>query len=319
MDALMPTGCKARDTALALPELLALVVKHLSIRELICVVPAVCRRWRAFARTIRASVELDVTKTAAPTHVVKLIAARLPKTQNLALKGMPVISVSHLRKFEQLHRLQLPAQLFENRHYAAVMRLGVASLGLAGVRLPGLQIMAKQRNDRLHDLSLQMSSTYALHSSTRSGVVKLAQSAPNLRALRLRRVPLDRFDLAAVLTACPQLHALEVWMPHNDTSPECLASINEHGAALQDVLYTRRRTFSFVDGVFRSECDRNAYVREAFSIFERRPNMKRLRLRNTEHELHKMAAVAHRTWTLPPGCTKPSLKLEEHTMTLLRI
>ena len=166
-----------------------------------------------------------------------------------------------------------------------------------------------------------MSSTYALHSSTSADVAKLAASAPNLRALRLRKVALDCCDVRAALEACPGLQTLELWMSHNGTSPKCLDAIRKHGTALRTVVFTRRRTFSYADGKFRAESDREAYVRAAFKFFSdpSRPFTWKLRLRHTEPELQRLAARMHTRFTPPPGCVKPSMALWEQSVLWRRL
>ena len=311
------TGCRARDVVLALPEVMHLVFRHLGARQLLWRVPAVCRLRNALAVTFQASLELDMALPGDRRMVVWLAATRLPSTQNLTVTGMRTEAVDHLAMFRQLQALWVQVHLFESRHYAALMKLGVTSLEMLGVRVEGLEAMAKHDNSRLQHLAVQMAFEYRPHSFKRPGVEKMAASAPNLRTLRLRRVCLMEENIANLLKLCPKLQTLELWSFHSSNTATCLLTIGEHGAALQDVVFTRKRMYNFAESEFRAETDREAYMQCAFRLFEQRPGLRRLRIRHAEPDFHLTASAAHTAWN--PVQPKPALKLGSHNVELVRI
>lgn len=314
----MAEVASACDTVFDLPELMAVIFSHLSPKELVWRVPLVCRRWRDMAAAYRHPM-IPVDLQHGCVEALKIISRRLPKTAGLSVSYIPSSAwVFDLAAFSKLDFLQATTTSFESRHYKRLMGLKLSTLEVRDVRLPGPAIMAKSDNTCLQELSLSMCSTYALHSTTGAEVVKLVKSAPNLRALRLRRVGLRCEDVRAMLLACPRLEVLQLWTNHASTDAATLECIGTYGTALTDVVFTKHELSRVADGLFRYNCDLDAHVTAAFGLFEALPGLRRLRIRRTGRDLAALASERRAGWILPDGCSKPSVDFANSVLIMKR-
>ena len=308
----------ACDTVFDLTELMAIIFSHMSPKELVWRVPLVCRRWRDLAAAYRHPM-ISVDLQHGCLEALKVISRRLPETAGLSITYVPSSAwVYDLAAFSKLDFLQVTTTSFESRHYKALVELNPSTLKVRDVRLPGPAIMAKSDNTCLRDLSLSMCATYALHSTTGREVVKLVESAPNLRTLRLRRVGLRCEEVQAMLVACPRLEVLQLWMDDASTDAATLECIGTYGTALTDVVFTKRQLSRVADGLFRYNCDLHAHVTAAFGLFEALPGLRRLRIRRTGRDLAELASERLREWTLPTGCSKPSVDFANSVLIMKR-
>jgi hypothetical protein len=126
----------------------------------------------------------------------------------------------------------------------------------------------------------------------KTAVLRFAGAVPALESLSLRNVPIDKSTIAAVLSVCPSLRVLHLWMWSLSTSPECLSVMLEYGRNLQDVVLTAAPIFNLFFDREKSETERVQYVSSAIDLLEGCKSLQRLELRNVQRELLQTAALS---------------------------
>jgi hypothetical protein len=287
----------ARSVVLQLPELLDVIFQHVETTEVVWRLPLVCRTWWLYIRDAlryRLPLQLNGSK-GKNVMMVALAAVRVPWAQSVDLVAASDFGFECLLQFNQLKELRLDTSQMLPGTFRLLRRLqSLESLDLIAAAAQDL-LCATQGPPvtfgSLRKLELRLCPGPE-SAKMKSAVLRFAGAVPALESLSLRNVPIDQSTIAAVLSVCPRLRVLHLWMWSLSTNPGCLSVMLEYGRNLQDVVLTVAPMFNLLFDPDKTETERVQYVSSAIDLLEGCKGLQRLELRNVQREMLQTAAMS---------------------------